>query len=238
MRTVLFDCDGVLVNSEDVAHESQGAFLASYGLNYTIEDFEKMFTGRTMTEVHAQISADYKAKFGRDLPSGFFDLMQQNYLAAEAGHLKAIDGVPDMIRDLDSLKVRFAIASNSALANTERKLNKVGLRAHFNAHVYSKDMVALPKPAPDVYLYAMNKLGESDPDRCIVVEDSVTGVTAGVAAGMCVLAYAGGVHRLPDHPVKLKAAGAFAVYHQMPDLARHMYALLGVAPAGPNPSAP
>lgn len=205
---VLFDCDGVLVNTEELAGRVAREALKNIGLDYTDDVFDQHITGTSMDEFRKRVNEDYLAISGMPLPEVFFADMQTLYLEAEALHIKEIEGVRDFIQSLVNSNIPFAVASNSARENIERKLKLVGLYDFFVPHIFSREDVKNGKPAPDIYLHAMRAMGETDPQNCIVVEDSAIGVAAGRAAGMYVIGYAGGDHRRPKYDRTLTGAGA------------------------------
>jgi HAD superfamily hydrolase (TIGR01509 family) len=238
---VLFDCDGVLVNSEELASETDHEYLAQYGLHYSREEYIEMSSGITHEEFIHRLNERHRQVHGTDLPADFDEKLSARYRQLMEQRLRQIPEIAKLLRTLQSARIPFAVATNANLSGTEWKLNKVGLRPFFGAHVYSKDMVKNPKPAPDVYLLAAAKLGK-DPRHCFVVEDSVTGVRAGVAAGATVIGYTGGSHRFPGYGQLLRAAGARFTTDSM--MVAGTYILnhcrphepkAGQKPAGPKP---
>lgn len=208
MPLVLFDCDGILVNTEELAGRLSRQFLAQAGLTYQDDVFDQRLAGTSFDDFRVRVSQDFLKATGQPIAATFFEDMQNAYLQAEARHIQPITGVRDFIEALVRAQVPFAVASNSARVNTERKLGLVGLLGLFNGHIFSRDDVAQGKPAPDIYLHAMQAMGKGQPGRCLVIEDSPIGVTAGHAAGMYVIGYAGGGHRAPGYAGHLRRAGA------------------------------
>lgn len=205
---VLFDCDGVLVNSEEVAAQRDPEYLArNYGLHYTPAEYASFAVGHTYESFVARLRADHQRIHGKPLPDDFEDRLTKRYRELMTAHLRQIPEIAKLLRALQAARIPYGICTNAGLAGTEWKLRHVGLRHYFNHHVYSKDMVERPKPAPDVYLHGARQLG-FPPARCFVVEDSVTGVTAGVAAGAVVIGYTGGGHRPEGYGTALRRAGA------------------------------
>lgn len=234
MAVVLFDCDGVLVNTEVLAERNARAALAAIGLVYKDEDFERTIAGTDFVTFRKRVKEDYFAWTGLHLTEQFFDDMQTSYLVLEAAQIAEISGVRDLVESLIRSNVPFAICSNSNKANIERKLQHVGLYDFFKDRIISREDVTNGKPAPDIYLRGMNFLGEADPQKCIVVEDSAVGVTAGHAAGMRVLGYTGG-SKVPDaHGLKLQAAGADFTGSSMAALAMEAFELIDMIDQGPN----
>ncbi len=208
MALVIFDCDGVLVNTEELVSRVSRVALSAAGLHYTDDEFEQRFLGTSNDGFRQRANEDYMKLCGQNLPQAVFDDMMQRYLADEPAHIQAISGVQDFVEALINSKVPFALASNGARANIERKLQLTGLFNYFSGHIFSRDDVLNGKPAPDVYLHAMKTMGETDPRKCIVIEDSPIGVQAGFHAGMSVLGFAGGAHRRSGYETHLIGAGA------------------------------
>ena len=234
MALVLFDCDGVLVNTEDLLADVSRQTLSAYGLIYTPQHYEDRFLGASMDGFRALVHEDCMAITGQPAPESVFTDIMARYTAAEATHITAIAGVPDLVAALVSSQVPFAVASNGMRVNIERKLQLVGLYDFFAGHIFSREDVKNGKPAPDVYLHAMTVMGETDPKRCLVIEDSPLGVTAGHAAGMYVLAYAGGCHSGPRYEQQLAAAGASFIGKNMAAVAFEAFDQIDEIKFGPG----
>lgn len=213
-RAVIFDCDGVLVDSEVLAVEIELSCLAEIGLTYERHDYLHRFLGTGGDEFYAGIGQDYRAKFGKELPDTLHTRIHERYRAEIDHVVEAIPGTHDVAAAITTPK---AVASSSSIVGLERKLKKVGLFDAFAPHVYSAQLVARAKPAPDLFLFTAQKL-EIDPAQCIVIEDSANGVLAAKAAGMTVLGFIGGGHCLPTQADKLRAAGAVSVMTHMNQL--------------------
>ena len=211
---VIFDCDGVLVDSEIIGQRVELACLAEIGLVYEPDDYAARYLGRGGGEYHAALSEDHQRRLGRPLPGDFLDTLYKRLWAAIDADLTAIDGVHGAVADLKNPK---AVASGSAAASLEKKLRKVALFETFAPHIYSSQLVARGKPAPDIFLHAAQKLAV-DPVHCIAVEDSANGVRAARAAGMRVIGFTGGGHCGTGHGAGLQAAGAEHVVEHMDQL--------------------
>jgi HAD superfamily hydrolase (TIGR01509 family) len=133
---------------------------------------------------------------------------------AYRAELRAMAGVADLLAEIG---LPFCVASNARLAPLRRVLDMTGLLPFFEPHVFGVDLVARPKPAPDLFLHAAARMG-AEPVRCLVIEDSETGVRAARAAGMRVLGFHGGGHCYAGYEARLIAAGAFATFDRMADL--------------------
>ena len=203
IEAVIFDCDGVLVDSEVLALEVELAALAEVGLHYEEEDFKARFMGMSTTAFYDALEADHRLHFDRDLPEGFRDLCSARYRASWH-RLGEVPGAREAIAKVSHLK---AVASSSGADALARKLELTGLSAHFAPHIYSSDHVTHAKPAPDLFLHAAEALGVA-PAHCLVIEDSSNGVRAGRAAGMTVWGFLGGGHMNDAMGKRLLAAGA------------------------------
>lgn len=204
---VIFDCDGVLVDSEPLAAEVLARELNAIGYAITAEDCIERFTGISMPATVAAIEADW----GRPLPEGFEAWVRAADFAAFARELTPIAGVADAV---GRLACRVCVASSGAPEKMCFSLQRTGLLPLFAPHLFSAGMVAHGKPAPDLFLYAARAMG-ADPGACVVVEDAVPGVLAAVAAGMRALGFIGGGHCRPATAAALTAAGAQAVFAEM-----------------------
>lgn len=206
-EAVIFDCDGVLVDSETLALEVELELLGSYGLIYERADFVRRFTGTADGHFRDLLDADHRARLNRPLPEDFLELTHQRRLAACRERLVEVAGARQAAL---AITEPMAVASSSRAGFLREKLSLVGLLDVFDPHVYSTELVAHGKPAPDVFLYAANQLNVA-PARCLVVEDSVNGVLAGCAAGMTVWGFVGGGHCDASSAEPLRAAGAHRI---------------------------
>jgi HAD superfamily hydrolase (TIGR01509 family) len=179
---VIFDCDGVLVDSEALALEIELELMAAVGVTYDRPTFCRRFKGLHSTSFYAALDADARSWTGKSLPD---DFARSHTARIRAAFDAALDTVPGAAEATAGCPRPIAVASSSPTDLLETKLGKVGLWDHFVPHVYSGDLVARGKPAPDLFLFAANRLGV-DRRACLVIEDSVNGVVAGVAAGMTV----------------------------------------------------
>lgn len=201
---VLFDCDGVLVDSEVIALDVERAHLDSIGLRYTSQEYAERFIGLSDSATRMAVEADYERRIGKAFPADFFTSMKTAYRARLATHLLAVPGAAETLTGWLGPK---AIASSSALGQLEAKLRLTKLWDLIAPHVYSAEQVNAGKPAPDVFLFAASQIGQA-PHRCLVIEDSLNGVLAGVAAGMRVWAFTGGAHADAGLAARLMELGA------------------------------
>lgn len=210
---VIFDCDGTLIDSEVIASSIDAAFLTRLGKPTTPAEFVYRFTGVP----HHVIWRQLEEELGRPLPDGFWDELKAVSLRRFAAELAVIDGVHEAVAAVDRLGPRRCIASSTGLDSLRRNLQTVDLLAMFDPHVFSASQCARGKPAPDVFLFAASQMG-ADPQECLVIEDSVAGVTAARRAGMPVIGFVGGGHCDDGLAGRLAAAGAQAVVSAMTGL--------------------
>jgi HAD superfamily hydrolase (TIGR01509 family) len=207
---VIFDCDGVLVDSEPIANRVLALMLEELGLRLTEQQIFDNFVGYS----DAHCFRVMESMLGRPLPDNFRSDFQMRTFAAFRTELRATTGVSDA---LDRLQQPYCVASSGDHEKMRTTLGVTRLLPRFEGRLYSVTQVARGKPAPDVYLYAAAQCGV-DPQRCIVVEDTPPGVKAGAAAGMRVFGFCA-------HTPKemLRRAGAHLTFDQMsalPDLVR------------------
>jgi HAD superfamily hydrolase (TIGR01509 family) len=212
MDAVIFDCDGVLVDSEVIALRVELAALAEIGLHYERHAFAERFLGQTNATFHAGLN--HLQQFGRPLPDTFGDTLAARIWAEMEGKTDAVAGVHDVVKGLTAPK---AVASSSSAYRLELKLRHAGLFEAFAPHVYSGEVVPRGKPWPDLYLHTAVQLGVA-PGECVAVEDSVNGVRSAVAAGMTAVGFIGGGHCSPNLAALLKNAGAGHIARDMPRL--------------------
>jgi HAD superfamily hydrolase (TIGR01509 family) len=184
-RLVIFDCDGVLVDSEPIAVRIDVEMLAEVGIEMSEAEVIERYVGRS-PEV---ILADTEARLGRRVPEGWFERGEARIREAYKTALRPVDGI---VEALDAIDVPVCVASSSGHDNLRYKLELTGLYERFAGHIFSATEVANGKPAPDLFLHAASRMG-ADPADCAVVEDSRYGVQAARAAGMDVFGYAGGL---------------------------------------------
>jgi HAD superfamily hydrolase (TIGR01509 family) len=212
---VIFDCDGVLVDSEVIGCRAHSELLTRHGYPITEEQVLHRFLGVSDREAQLIIEAE----LGRKLPDDFDTQVKAETLKYYAGDLKAIAHVADAIAAIDLPK---CVASSGTPEKIRHGLECAGLYEQLSPHIFSATQVKRGKPAPDLFLYAAKEM-RAAPERCLVIEDSVPGVTGAVTAGMIVLGFHGGSHCLPAHAEKLREAGAAVLFddmRQLPDLVR------------------
>lgn len=206
---VIFDCDGVLIDSELLAVRAVVECLAEDGIEVSAEDILERYTGIST----AAMVADLESRHGRALPD-FAHREQARLAGIFAGELRAIDGIDSL---LDAISCRRCVASSGTPERIRLGLSLVGLFDRFHPHIFSAAMVARGKPAPDLFLHAAAQMGAAAGD-CLVIEDSLPGVAAAVAAGMVPVGFTGGSHCRPGHGERLAAGGAVRVAATMDEL--------------------
>jgi HAD superfamily hydrolase (TIGR01509 family) len=206
---LIFDCDGVLVDSEPLACRVDAEVLGALGFAIAAEDIRRRYVGKSLTDMIAGIEAEH----GRALPEDFGARLNATLLDRFRTELQPMPGVRDAIV---SLPGRRCVASSSLPERVALSLTVTGLIDLFD-HRFSSSQVGRGKPAPDLFLFAAEQMGAPPPD-CIVIEDSIYGVEAARAAGMRVIGFTGGGHCGPEHADALRARGADAVIGAMADL--------------------
>lgn len=207
---IIFDCDGVLIDSEIVAARLEAEAITALGLPMTAQEICTRFAGTTTREVWATLERE----LGRPLPAGFFEAHLAHVRDVFSREIEAIPGVHTVI---ERLEVPYCVASSTQLPSLITNLGTAGLAHLFDGHLYSASQVKRPKPAPDVFLFAASQMG-SDPADCLVIEDSLAGVSAARRAGMPVIGFTGGSHVGPGHAERLIEVGAASTFERMTDL--------------------
>ena len=204
---ILFDCDGVLVDSEILANRIIAELKTELGHPITVEEQIRRFVGLS---VHSEAVIEELKKF----PPGFRELVRERTRLAYERELRAIAGVHEV---LAALTQRICVVSNSLPDSLDSKLRRLDLLKFFGDRVFGVAPPLRPKPAPDLMAHAAWIL-RADPAHCLVIEDSVTGVTAARNAGMKVYGFLGGGHVLPETGSRLMDAGASRVFNAMSEL--------------------
>ena len=211
---VIFDCDGVLVDSEPIINQAHAHVLTACGYPITEQNLVERFCGMSDREMLEIIEREW----GRVLPTSYAEHVG---LMIEAGFRQSLAPIEGVAEALDSLTLPICVASSSSVAQIRQKLEITGLLGCFGEQLFSAAMVARGKPAPDLFLYAAQYLMTA-PDRCLVIEDSPAGIDAAVAAGMTANGFSGGSHCGPEHGARLQKHGAALVMDDMLELATAM----------------
>lgn len=186
IELVIFDCDGVLIDSEIISAQMLIGELAKFGVEIDLDYVARHFLGRSYPTVMKQI----RAEFGLDLPQSFEDEYRNRLLDSFETGLQIM---PDVAGVLTGLAVPYCIATSSSPRRARRSLEIVGLPGLDQTALFTASMVERGKPAPDLFLLAAEKMG-ADPENCLVIEDSLNGIRAALAAGMEVYRFTGGSH--------------------------------------------
>ena len=219
---VIFDCDGVLIDSEIISARMLISELDRLGVRIDLDYVARHFLGRSYPTVMAQI----RREFGLDLPPDFEDNYRERLLDAFRSDLRVMPGVRDT---LAALAVPFCVATSSSPRRAEMSLALTGLRDAIGPHLFTASQVAQGKPAPDLFLFAASRMA-ADPARTLVIEDSLTGIRAALAAGMQVWHFTGGSHfagrsaahdsLAADHRPHRQFDAFADFFHMSPDLRR------------------
>jgi beta-phosphoglucomutase-like phosphatase (HAD superfamily) len=204
ISAVIFDCDGVLVDSEILALEVELVLLAEQGLHFEREEYVTRFMGLSYQDFHQTIDQEARRSLGGPISGSFRDDLATRLRQTMIARLTQVPGAGAAVARTPLPK---AVASSSTREGLERKLRQVGLWEYFAPHVYSADHVTHAKPAPDLFLHAARALGVA-PGECLVLEDSINGVIAARRAGMPVWGFLGGGHAHDGLGTRLTDAGA------------------------------
>ncbi len=207
---VIFDCDGVLVDSESLANRVLAAYLTELGLPTTFDESVARYIGTSIASVRAKAEAD----LGRPLPDDFETELWARDRVVFDRDLKPISGVAAALKAIVAGGGETCVASSGSPQKIRHSLSLTGLGQHFDERIYSASQVAHGKPAPDLFEFAARQMSAAV-DDCLVIEDSTAGVTAARAAGMRVFGFTGGGHATPTLAETLKAAGAALVFDNM-----------------------
>jgi len=210
-KLVIFDCDGVLVDTEEIANRFMAKLLTDGGFPIAYEDCRRRFVGRTIEAVQEIVERESGLELGANWP---VTVRMGTERAFQQG-VAQVPGAEAAIQALQAVGIPFCVASSGRFSKMRASLGKAGLLPYVEDVLFSAEQVVRGKPAPDLFLHAAASMGMT-PDAAVVVEDSVPGVEAGVAAGMRVFGYAGDTFTDAD---ALEAAGA-EVFRDMGNLPR------------------
>ncbi|MQB41819.1 HAD family hydrolase [Rhizobium sp. ICMP 5592] len=208
---VIFDCDGVLVDSEPLSVSVLIDAMRDVGVEMSEEDVYSRFLGKSL----ATLVDTLETEFDVFIDQVFLDRIRNDLYDRFRHELKPIDRIAET---LDALAVPRCVASSSQLERIRLSLGVTGLLEQLEPHIFSASMVKRGKPAPDLFLYAAEQMGV-EPKDCIVIEDSPAGIMAARAAGMTVFAFTGGSHaHSPSYRAELERLSPEVVFDAMPDL--------------------
>jgi HAD superfamily hydrolase (TIGR01509 family) len=218
-QLVIFDCDGVLVDSEIIAAQVETALLAETGYEIDPVEFAGRYAGLTFKDILLRIETET----GQVLQASLLDRQRQELDRRLANEVRAVAGAHEAAA---AVTLPRCVCSNSRSERLDMMLTRTGLKPLFEGRVFSAMDLPdkKPKPAPDIFLHAASEL-RVDPAECIVIEDSVHGIAGAKAAGMRVIGFVGGAHTYPGHSEMLMEAGAETVINRWADLAPVLDAL-------------
>jgi len=216
---IIFDCDGVLVDSEVISCRAHANALTRHGYPISSEQVSRRFLGRSTKQANLEIETE----LGRKLPEAYHGDLQDELFRSFEADLEAIRGIHDV---LDVVTQAVCVASSGSHQRMQVSLGSTGLHERLAPNIFSSSQVKNGKPAPDLFLFAADQMGVP-PERCVVIEDSLAGIAGARAAGMTVFGFCGGSHCGDGHAETLLQAGAnltFADMHQLPELVRRVEA--------------
>jgi HAD superfamily hydrolase (TIGR01509 family) len=222
---IIFDCDGVLVDSEVISCRAHAQMLTRHGFPITADQVLDRFLGVSDREARLIVEAE----LGRSLPGDFEAQMKRAALQRYADELQDIPHVGEAIA---AIALPKCVASSGTPEKIRHGLTCAGLLDQLAPNIFSAAQVKRGKPAPDLFLFAAERM-KASPDRCLVIEDSVPGITGARAAGMTVLGFHGGSHCKPGYAGTLRAAGAAITFDDM----RQLPALIAQIDQKPGPIA-
>jgi HAD superfamily hydrolase (TIGR01509 family) len=216
---VIFDCDGVLVDSEVISCRAHADVLSRHGYPITPEQVLERFLGHSMR----QAAIEVEAELGRNLPEDCHTQVDTEICRQFEASLQA---TPHIVETLARIALPTCVASSGPPEKISASLNRVGLYDRFAPHIFSAVQVRRGKPAPDLFLFAAEQM-QTSPARCLVIADSLAGIAGAIGAGMTVLGFNGGSHCSRGYGDRLRAAGAAVVFddmRQLPELVRRVEA--------------
>lgn len=213
IKLIIFDFDGVVVDSEHLSSAIHAQTLQQVGIGLTEQDIDNQYTGTDFPTMIKQLSHD----FGHSKAALFANRIEANYLLKMQNELQLM---PHILEFLFNTNLKFCIASNSKMSRLNNNLSATKINNLFAEKIFSADMVKHPKPAPDLFLYAAKQMGIAT-ENCLVIEDGTHGIKAANEAGIRAIGFYGGTHCKGGHDTKLQNAGAlhvFANINQLTDI--------------------
>ena len=209
IKHLLFDCDGVLVDTEYTAAVKMTQALKKLGVIVSVEYYLQNFTGSTFSSI---VHHYFENTFSESEVLEIINRVEDEVTA----EVKLIDGVNEL---LIRLPINKSVVSNSSVRTVEQALTITGIQSHFSTKIFSSELVKHPKPAPDIYQLAINSLGHNI-EEIIVIEDSINGARAALSAGLTVIGFIGGSHILPGHGQQLIDIGVGKIAENMTKLGK------------------
>jgi len=212
-QLVIFDCDGVLVDSEMIASHELAAYLSELGRPTDGAECRATFTGMSIKSVGEVL----RHEWGLALPDDFIERLRARDRVAFERNLQPISGITKILDHLKQAQIQYCVASSGTPEKIHHSLSITGLAAHFGDNLFSASQVEHGKPAPDLFALAAVEMGAAVED-CVVIEDAPAGIQGAVAAGMDVLGFTGGAHCDVNSANALLFAGAKTTFTDMADL--------------------
>jgi HAD superfamily hydrolase (TIGR01509 family) len=216
LKHVIFDCDGVLVDSEPLSMRADVMLLREYGIEISEAEAHFRFVGTTFQAMLDMMTEQFCTQF----PPGLHEVKNRMLEDLYRAELQIVDGVRDVLAELKWRGLSISIGSNSPKKRVELAIELTGIAHHFDRIVSFEDVVE-GKPAPEIFQRAARLAGAA-PTECLVVEDSLTGVKAGFSSGIRTIGFTGTHHDPAEHGARLKATGATHVIHRMQDVIHHL----------------
>lgn len=206
-KLIIFDCDGVLVDSETTTNKVLADYLNEFGLDFTAEKALKLFRGGALADCIDYVRTDYKVELPEDFPSQFRHRMK----VAFEKNLDPVKNIKNLLDHLENKEEEFSVcvASNGPMEKMDTTLRVTNLKKYFNENIYSAYQIDKWKPDPSLFLYAAKNMGFK-PEDCIVVEDSPRGAEAAKASGMKCFGFA-----VYNNEESLKSEGAELFYNML-----------------------
>ena len=208
---IIFDCDGTLTDTEYVNNQAVLDVLREEGIaQYDLDYAYHHWLGTTLSGIVLAVQMET----GKMLPQDFPARCVKRGMELQDGFLNPVEGAPELV-EAAAQKFKICVASNGEQKSVQHALEKTGYMAFFRPEwVFTKTLVKNPKPYPDLFLFAAARMG-AEPERCLVIEDSMAGVRAGVAAGMTTYGFSGSSHNPAKQEEALKSAGAHRVFSRL-----------------------
>ncbi len=206
-KLIIFDCDGVLLDSEEIGGKIEVDALHELGISVDLDDYNKRFAGVVSAIAMRTVAQEY----GISLTDEWIKDVEQRIVDALEKNVKVVPNIPET---LENISIPKAVASNSKYSRLFQLLHTRKLDQYFDGHIFSAEMVERPKPYPDLYQYIAEKMGVS-PSECLVIEDSPTGTQSARDAGMKVLGFIGTHQEQKGGDIILFKAGADIVFNNM-----------------------
>ena len=207
---IIFDCDGVLVDSEVISCRVHAEVLTRHGYPISTEQVFDRFLGRSSRQAHLEVEAE----LGRSLPDEYHTQLQDELFQSFATTMEAM---PHIDQALAAITQPVCVASSGSHERMRVSLGRAKLYDRFAPNIFSASQVQHGKPAPDLFLFAAAQMA-TPPERCLVIEDSIAGISGALAAGMAVFGFHGGGHCRPGYADTLRGAGATLTFDDMRQL--------------------